>query len=101
MTRTAAAAGFLPMPREGRAAASRPALAPAPRSFEGPFRSGSRWAGVAEVAAGVLLLVLWALLWSVLLAGVASPGGRLASHAAGVGLRREAVLRIDTGARAP
>jgi hypothetical protein len=88
------------MPRAGRAAPAASTRAPA-GPFAGPFRARARWAGLAEVAAGLALLIGWALLWSVLLAGVAPTAGRLASRSA-VASRREAVLRLDpAAARAP
>jgi hypothetical protein len=37
-----------------------------------------RRSSVAEVAAGALLLVLWAWLWTTFLSGVVSPGAKLA-----------------------
>jgi hypothetical protein len=68
----------LPVPRSLRDAA-----APASRPPAGPPTLLSRAAGrprrsgLAEVGAGILLLAVWAWLWSTLLAGVVAPGARL------------------------
>jgi len=80
MTRYPVASNGLPLVRWGPAApapperqrtARRPGLALA-RSLP-----GTRFAGAAEVAAGLLLLVGWVLLWSFFLCAVVEPGSRL------------------------
>ena len=42
----------------------------------------SRIGGVGEVAAGVLLVVAWAMLWAIFLAGVVEPAAALRASAA-------------------
>lgn len=53
---------------------------PAPGHAFGALRRPGR-SGAAEVAAGALLVVLWALLWSVFVSGVLAPAGRLGAAA--------------------
>jgi len=58
----------LPPPLPGRAPA------PVPARERSPARGLS---SLAEIAAGVVLLVLWACLWTTFIAGVVSPGAAL------------------------
>jgi hypothetical protein len=74
---------FVFVPRAGRGSLP---LGVTPLEAARLRRDRARWSGLAEVAAGAGLLVLWTLLWSLLVGGVVAPAGRLAA----AGTRAEA-----------
>ena len=65
------------LPREPRTRPARPSALPRP--LAGPARRppGANPSSAGEVAAGVLLLVVWTLLWSFFLMAVVEPGAAL------------------------
>jgi len=80
MTRYPVATNGLPLVRWGPGAAAprgRGRARQPPRFAEPLDRPRGRMAGMSEVAAGLLLLVAWVLLWSFFLDAVVEPAGRL------------------------
>ncbi|HVO20167.1 MAG TPA: hypothetical protein VMU15_12975 [Anaeromyxobacter sp.] len=80
MTRYPVATNGLPLVRWGPGAAApqeRGRARQPPRFADPPDRSRGRVAGISEVAAGLLLLVAWVLLWSFFLGAVVQPASRL------------------------
>jgi len=80
MTRNPVAMNGLPLVRWGQGSAASPERERAPslpRPADLYRRPRARSAGISEIAAGLLLLVGWVLLWSYFLCAVVEPTGRL------------------------
>lgn len=107
----------IPHPFRAPGGSTSPSPAPAApgHSFRALRRPGR--SGAAEVAAGALLVLLWALLWSVFVSGVLAPADRLGAvarqhpslaggagapaSAASVAPRGDAVRAVDTAGTPP